>query len=238
MSTPPGAQAAGLARTIVVSGTGGPSLSFEWPAGVELTPEAIFADIDATGAGADVTATLTIQEQSGVVIAKKAQGSKITAGAPGSATWGLRLPDDTAAVTPASAATYAQFRAPTQNLANGAPFATADVVSSGVNVVASSFVIVTAGLYLFDGFCAFKQAGPAAALGTIGWSALPSLPGAGNLSVQTINPALGGGQNYECTISASWRATLAAGEIIAIAAFTTYALVNTFGGRFSIQLVG
>lgn len=93
-------------RTIVVSGTGGNTLAFTWPAGVFLSPESVFADIDATGAGGPVTATLTIQDQSGVVIAKKRIGETITAGAPGSATWALRLSDDQASSAAAAEPPY------------------------------------------------------------------------------------------------------------------------------------
>lgn len=94
MSTVAADVSAGAPRTISVAGNGTNSLSFVWPAGVELTPEAVFAAIDATAAGGDVTATLTIQEQSGEIIIVKPQGSKVTAGGLGSASWGLRLSDD------------------------------------------------------------------------------------------------------------------------------------------------
>lgn len=87
----------GTPRTIAVPGNGTQTISFVWPSGVSLDPQAVFAVVDATGAGGPVTATLTIAEQSGVVIAAKRQGETIDAGAPGSATWALRLADEIAA---------------------------------------------------------------------------------------------------------------------------------------------
>lgn len=56
--------------------------------------EAVYIEIDASGAGGPVTAELTILEQSGVVIARKAQKDTVDAGGAGSATWALRLDDD------------------------------------------------------------------------------------------------------------------------------------------------
>lgn len=86
----------GSPRTIVVPGEGTNSLSFVIPPNVVLDVESVLAGIDASGAAGDVTATLTVSEQAGVVIATKRQGEKVTAGTQGSATWALRLSDDAA----------------------------------------------------------------------------------------------------------------------------------------------
>ena len=99
----------GLARSVAVSGNGTGTLSFAVPAGVIFQLEGVYADVDATAAAGDVTATLTISEQSGVVIQKKPQASKITAGGAGSASWGLRLADDTGAGASPAALPYEAF---------------------------------------------------------------------------------------------------------------------------------
>lgn len=85
---------AGEPRTIVVPGDGSQALAFALPPGVTIDVESVIAEVDATGAGGPVTATLVVAEQSGVVIARKRQSETIAAGAPGSATWALRLADD------------------------------------------------------------------------------------------------------------------------------------------------
>lgn len=68
--------------------------------GVVFDLEAVYVEIDASGAGGPVTAELTLLEQSGVVIAKKRQSETVDAGAAGTATWALRLDDDDGGVTP------------------------------------------------------------------------------------------------------------------------------------------
>lgn len=85
----------GRPRTIVVNPDSAPtnSLSFTLPPGVAIDVESVLAAIDATAAG-DTTATLTIADSSGAVIARKAQGQVVTGGVVGSATWALRLTDD------------------------------------------------------------------------------------------------------------------------------------------------
>jgi len=89
------------AVTSKVPGNGTNSLSWTVP-GAGMDVESVYAAIDATGAGGAVTAELTIADQSGVVIARKVQGVTVAAGGLGSATWGLRLDDDTGASTPAA----------------------------------------------------------------------------------------------------------------------------------------
>lgn len=85
----------GEPRTIVVAfETPGPTQSFPLPQGVVFDVEAVFIQVDTSGAGGPVTAELTIAEQSGQVIAKKRQAETIDAGGSGSATWALRLADD------------------------------------------------------------------------------------------------------------------------------------------------
>lgn len=84
----------GIPRTIVEPGNGTGTISIELPPGVTIDLEAVLANIDATGAGGPVTATLAVSEQSGVVIATKRQGETVDAGIAGTATWALRLDDD------------------------------------------------------------------------------------------------------------------------------------------------
>jgi hypothetical protein len=93
-------------RSIVVNPTT-PSntLSFALPPGVTIDVESVLAAIDASAAG-DTTATLTIADSSGAVIARKAQTQVVAAGTnPGSATWALRLADEQVAA-PVSGGDY------------------------------------------------------------------------------------------------------------------------------------
>jgi hypothetical protein len=80
--------------TSKVPGNGTGTVSWTVP-GDGMDVETVYASVDATGAGGAVTAEITITDQSGVVIARKVQGSTITAGGTGSATWALRLDDET-----------------------------------------------------------------------------------------------------------------------------------------------
>lgn len=73
------------------------SQSFGLDPGVVFDLEAVYVEIDTSGAGGPVTAELTLLEQSGVVIAKKRQAETVDAGGSGSATWALRLDDEAAA---------------------------------------------------------------------------------------------------------------------------------------------
>jgi hypothetical protein len=82
--------------TSKVPGNGTNTLSWTVP-GDGMDVETVYASVDATGAGGAVTAEITIADQSGVVIARKTQGSTIAAGGTGSATWALRLDDDSTA---------------------------------------------------------------------------------------------------------------------------------------------
>lgn len=79
--------------TSKVPGNGTGTLSWTVP-GAGLDVSTVYASIDATGAAGPVTAELTIQDQSGVVIARKTQGATVAAGGTGSATWALRLDDE------------------------------------------------------------------------------------------------------------------------------------------------
>lgn len=83
-------------RTVVVNGDGSTTLTFPVPAATIFALESVYVEVDTSGAG-PTTATLTIADQSGQVIATKRQGQTIDAGASGSATWALRLADEAAA---------------------------------------------------------------------------------------------------------------------------------------------
>jgi len=71
-----------------------------------LDVESVYVTIDASGAAGAVTAELTVQDQSGAVIAKKPQLETVDAGLTGSATWALRLTDDAAAAIPITLTYY------------------------------------------------------------------------------------------------------------------------------------
>lgn len=92
---------AGVPRTIDV-GIDGPAQTqtFVLPQTVSFDLEAVYVEIDASGAGGPVTAELILAEQNGVVIAKKRQSETVDAGGVGTATWALRL-DDEGGGTPA-----------------------------------------------------------------------------------------------------------------------------------------
>jgi hypothetical protein len=85
-------------RTINQPGNGTATQQFELAPGLLQYVQAVYVDVDNSG-GTATSPTLTVSEQSGVVIAKKQQGKTIDAGVTGSATWALRL-DDEVAPTP------------------------------------------------------------------------------------------------------------------------------------------
>jgi hypothetical protein len=80
-------------RTIVLPGNGTQAATYVLPPGLLQYVQSVLVQVDATAAPA-VRPTLSISEQSGVVIATKRQGEAIPAGDTGSATWALRLSDD------------------------------------------------------------------------------------------------------------------------------------------------
>ena len=80
-------------RTIVLPGNGTQAASYVLPPGLLQYVQSVLAEVDATAAGS-VRPTLSIAEQSGVVIATKRQSEAIPGGGTGSATWALRLTDD------------------------------------------------------------------------------------------------------------------------------------------------
>lgn len=81
-------------RTIPIAGNGQSSVSFELPQSREFKVQTIYVEVDTTGGSA--TPTLTLADQSGVVIAKKAQSQQLSGGGPETATWALRLADEQA----------------------------------------------------------------------------------------------------------------------------------------------
>ncbi len=80
-------------RTINLPGSGTDTQSYELAPGLLQYVQAVYVTVD-NSAGGDARPTLTLSEQSGVVIAKKRQGEAIAAGDTGSATWALRLTDE------------------------------------------------------------------------------------------------------------------------------------------------
>lgn len=83
----------GDAGSNLVRGTGTNTATFPLPGNVPLSVTSVYATVDNALGGA-TTATLTIRDSSGEVIARKRQSATIDAGASGSATWALRLDDD------------------------------------------------------------------------------------------------------------------------------------------------
>lgn len=86
------ADKSGDAYSNLVNGRGTNSLTFTMPGAISLDVESVVATVDNT-AGGDATATLTIRDPSGQVIATKRQGEVIPAGDSGTATFALRLDD-------------------------------------------------------------------------------------------------------------------------------------------------
>lgn len=80
----------GDAQSNIVQGIGTNSVSFTMPGSVALNVESVLAHVDNT-LGADTTATLTIRDVSGEVIATKRQDDVIPAADTGTATFALRL---------------------------------------------------------------------------------------------------------------------------------------------------
>lgn len=78
----------------VVKGQGTNTLTFTLPGTPQYAIESVIATVD-NGAGADTGAVLTMKDTDGTVIAKKRQGQEIDAGATTTATWALRLTDET-----------------------------------------------------------------------------------------------------------------------------------------------
>ncbi len=81
-------------RTINLPGSRARTQTYELAPGLLQYVQAVYVEIDNT-AGAATSPLLAVSEQSGVVIAKKAQTGAIGAGTSGSATWALRLDDET-----------------------------------------------------------------------------------------------------------------------------------------------
>ncbi len=86
----------GEVNSNLVQGLGTNSATFTMPGNIGLAVESVLATIDNT-AGGVATATLTVRDQSGEVIAKKRLGETIPAADTGTATWALRLADSNGA---------------------------------------------------------------------------------------------------------------------------------------------
>lgn len=85
-------------RTIRVGISGTSAVeSYTLASGLAQYVEAVYVEVDNT-AGADAQPLVTLSDQSGVVINKKRQGGTITGGDTGSASWALRVADETTGV--------------------------------------------------------------------------------------------------------------------------------------------
>lgn len=91
----------GDAGSNLVSGEGTNALTFTLPAQPRYKVESVVATVD-NGAGGDTGSVLVMADTNGAVIAKKRQGQSVDAGATTTATWALRLTDETTAA-PAAA---------------------------------------------------------------------------------------------------------------------------------------
>lgn len=85
----------------LTTGTGTESVVYTVPGNVAVKVESVVATIT-NGSASAVTPEVTIRDQSGVVIARKAQRTTIPAGDSGTATFALRLDDDEATTAPAT----------------------------------------------------------------------------------------------------------------------------------------
>lgn len=84
-------------RTIVLPGSGAQTASYVLPPGLLQYVQSVLVEVDATAAG-DVRPTLRVKEQTGVVIATKRPPEPIPSGDTGTATWALRLVDDSGGI--------------------------------------------------------------------------------------------------------------------------------------------
>ncbi len=80
-------------RTFLLDGVNADTVSYTLAPGLAQFIQAVYIEVD-NSAGGDTNPVLSISEQSGVVIAKKRQGESIPAGDSGTATWALRLTDE------------------------------------------------------------------------------------------------------------------------------------------------
>jgi hypothetical protein len=83
-------------QTRVLGGNGTSVQAFTLDPGLLQYVQSVFVTVDNSGGG-DIQPTLTVQTNNAVPIAKKQQGRSIAAGDSGSATWALRLDDETVA---------------------------------------------------------------------------------------------------------------------------------------------
>jgi hypothetical protein len=90
------ADQSGDVNSNLTTGTGTESATYTVPGNVPVKVESVVATIT-NGSASAVTPEVTIRDQSGVVIARKAQRVTIPAGDTGTATFALRLDDDEAA---------------------------------------------------------------------------------------------------------------------------------------------
>ena len=95
-------------HTAIVPGQGASAVTYTLPAGIYQYIESVVATVDTSGSG-DVTAVLTVEDDSGTVIADKEQARAITAGGSGRATWALRLTDESGGGAPNGGKSKAQY---------------------------------------------------------------------------------------------------------------------------------
>lgn len=89
----------------IVQGTNSQTLTFTMPANVVIDVETVVATVT-NGSGGGVTPELTIRDPSGEVIATRRQATQIPAADSGTATWALRLTDDSGSNTSTTGLLY------------------------------------------------------------------------------------------------------------------------------------
>lgn len=226
----------GEPRTIVVPGDGTGALTFTIPPGITLAVESVLAQVDATGAGGPVTATLSVLEQSGVVIANKRQGETVTKGVQGSATWALRL-DEARAAAAAATHRYAWGVGGTSVLGHNTLYPFAAVASQGITYVANKWRIDTAGKYQVTVTVSVQKAGPVAAGTGFGVFALKNA----SVNIYTLSSqlpvAIPGGQTWEYHATIVAYANLAVNDTVFMASISGSGNVTLIGGYFGLVQV-
>ncbi len=129
-------------RTINLPGSGTDTQQHELAPGLLQYVESVYVEIDNSGGG-DARPTLTLAEQSGVVIAKKRQGEAIGGGNSGSATWALRLTDELTLAT--SPIVQFDFTTSTAN-PNSAKMHATFLGWTGAKPLTGKFLTITVGL--------------------------------------------------------------------------------------------
>jgi hypothetical protein len=140
--------------TAKVPGDGTNTLTFKIP-GAGMDVETVYVEVDGSGAGGAFLGTLSIADQSGVVIAAKPQDDTMDAATGDSATWALRLNDKSVGSSAGITVQQGLYNAALASCAGVGgtldaswTYITGDAVLDLTNPAAPT--AVAAGLYLFS----------------------------------------------------------------------------------------